>query len=878
MKGLGRIFGVVAAGLALVARSYALEGNPVADPRAQVVEGNVRVTVLEPGLLRLEWAEDGRFEDRASLVFINRKTQVPAFEVVRTNGVLEVRTDKLAMKYRMGSGRFTTNNLSISFDTGGVEGTWHPGDRNRGNLLGTTRTLDKCNGSWHATHKKNIRLGQGIVSRDGWYLVDDSERPLFDHSDWPWVVARPDGERQDFYFFAYGHDYKRALADFTAVAGRIALPPKFVFGVWWSKYWNYNDEQLRDIVRQFSRYELELDVLVVDMDWHITSLPEWFSKDGKRLKDAAGQRAGWTGFTWNRNYFPDPEKFLKWTNQEGIRTCLNLHPASGVQPHEEQYPAFARAMGVDPATKKYIPFNIVDKTFAENYMKYLLHPMQKMGVDFWWLDWQQWSTTPIKGVNPTFYLNYVHFSDMERHGQARPLIFHRWGGLGNHRYQIGFSGDTLITWKSLAYQPWFTATAANVGFGFWSHDIGGHYFRYGFGDPENAELYTRWIQWGVLSPVFRTHATASARIERRPWAYPMKYFQAMRKAYDLRSRLVPYIYTTARQAYDTGVSPCRPLYYEWPELEEAYASSNEYLFGDSLLVNPVVAPMEKGSRVAIQETWLPPGDWIEYETGTLLSGPARIRRPFALDQIPLYVRAGAIVPTGPRMKRMSEKPADPLVLNIYPGASGKVSVYDDAGDDQRFKKGEFAFTDVDFRRENGKCAVAIHPVRGSFEGMPATRGYELRLVNTFPPDAVSVDGRAIPYSEDPAPDTWNYDGNELSTVIHLASRPVGRGIEVAIDENDADTAVLSGMKGRIRELLGEVEEAGRPSPPRYKFEPAVSAALTGRKMTYHPEQAVELASGFDAAYRQAKEILAKRRWKTMEAEKKAKTRKKKKAK
>ena len=129
-------------------------------------------------------------------------------------------------------------------------------------------------------------------------------------------------------------------------------------------------------------------------------------------------------------------------------------------------------MGIDPATKKYVPFDIANKKFATNYMDLLHHPLEKQGIDFWWLDWQQKMTTSLPGVSPTWWLNYVHFTDQEREGK-RPLLFHRWGGLGNHRYQIGFSGDTVSVWDSLAFQPWFTATAANVGYAYWSHDIGG---------------------------------------------------------------------------------------------------------------------------------------------------------------------------------------------------------------------------------------------------------------------------------------------------------------------------------------------------------------------------------------------------------------------
>ncbi|MEN6385833.1 MAG: TIM-barrel domain-containing protein [Phycisphaerales bacterium] len=624
--------------------AFCLGYNSNADEKAVIIRDDIRITVLTSGCLRLEWAEDKKFEDRASLTFINRKTETPNFSVEEKNGFLEVVTDKLLLRYKLGTGKFTKNNLTIDVNTAGIKTKWHFGDIDDKNLLGTARTLDQFNGSWNMSENKEIELCTGLISRNGWTFVDDSNNPVFDNSEWPWVTPRPQGQKQDVYFFGYGYDYKTAMKDFITVAGRIALPPKFTFGVWWSKYWNYDDQQMRDLIEQFKRYDLGLDVLVIDMDWHITSLPEWYDANGVEQEDQAGQSSGWTGFTWNKNYFPYPEKFLKWTNENSIKTCLNIHPASGIQPHEEQYEQFAKRMGIDPNTKKYVPFDIVNKNFAQNYMELLLHPMEKMGVDFWWLDWQQWSTTKIEGVNPTFYLNYVHFSDMERQNTKRPLIFHRWGGLGNHRYQIGFSGDTIITWESLAYQPYFTSTASNVGFGFWSHDIGGHYCRNGIGFPHNPELYTRWIQWGIFSPVFRTHATANADIERRPWAYPMEYFQAMRASYDLRYALLPYIYTSARQAYDTGISICRPMYYDWPENEEAYSFKTEYMYGDSLLVNPVAAPIENGKKFVMQKTWLPKGTWVEFETGKVFQGPAVIERPFAIDEIPVYVKAGSIIP------------------------------------------------------------------------------------------------------------------------------------------------------------------------------------------------------------------------------------------
>ena len=229
--------------------------------------------------------------------------------------------------------------------------------------------------------------------------------------------------------------------------------------------------------------------------------------------------------SWNKTLFPDPEDFLAKIHAEGLKTTLNLHPASGIEPWEKAYPAMARAMGIDPATRKYVPFNITDKKFATNYMDLVHHPLEKQGIDFWWLDWQQEQKTEMPGVMPTWWLNYVHFTDQQREGK-RPLLFHRWGGLGNHRYQIGFSGDTVSVWDSLAFQPWFTATAANVGYAYWSHDIGGH--MPGAVDPE---LFTRWVEFGAFSPILRTHTTKNPASERRVWAYPEPYSSVLRSTF-----------------------------------------------------------------------------------------------------------------------------------------------------------------------------------------------------------------------------------------------------------------------------------------------------------------------------------------------------------
>ena len=224
-------------------------GNtPVANPSAVVRYSDVRFTILTPGLIRMEWNAAGTFEDQASLLYLNRDLPVPRYSKSEKDWYLIIQTEKLELRYRLGSGRFTVQNLQISLRDGQDRIDWKPGDKNAGNLKGTYRTLDGCNGALHVEDQKEIILGDGLISTDGWYLSDDSANLLFDGSEWSWVQPRPAGDRQDWYFFGYGRDYKGALYDFTQVAGKIPLPPRFAFGYWWSRYWNYSDRELRELV------------------------------------------------------------------------------------------------------------------------------------------------------------------------------------------------------------------------------------------------------------------------------------------------------------------------------------------------------------------------------------------------------------------------------------------------------------------------------------------------------------------------------------------------------------------------------------------------------------------------------------------------------
>ena len=775
--------------------SPAIADNPKADAKAVVTSGNARFTVLTPQLIRMEWSADGQFEDRATLTFVNRETPVPEFKVRESKSKLTITTPALTLTY-LKNGKFSDKNLKAVFTLNGKEVVWTPGMENPQNLLGTTRTLDGADGS-----KLKEPMEQGILSRAGWSLIDDSQRHVLtpDGSEWEeWVEARPEGDRQDLYLFAYGHDYKQALADYALVAGRAPMPPKYTLGYWWSRYWQYSDNEFVDLVNKLKSMDVPIDVLIVDMDWHET----WGLRKSNSPKDEYGQRIGWTGYTWQKELFPSPANFLKWTENEELKVALNLHPASGIQPYEAVYDDFTKEYGWSEKGKS-VPFKIDERKWAEAYFKTVLEPMERDGVDFWWLDWQQWKESKYTpGLSNTFRLIHTFFNHAERQNPGlRPFIYHRWGGLGSHRYPLAFSGDTYATWPMLAYLPYFTATASNVNYGWWGHDIGGHMF-HKTQKATDPELYTRWLQYGVFTPIFKTHSTKDPRIERCIWCFPDHMF-LMRDAIRLRYTLAPYIYNAARENYDTGVGMCRPMYYDYPESDKAYETPEQFMFGNDILATTITQPVDSITGLAPRTIWFPEGAWFDCATGSMYEGGRTEELHYTLAENPHYAKAGSIIPMNPATVKNLQQPCDTLVLTFIPGGDGQLRHYEDDGMSQQYKT-NYAVTTVSKKQEGNTVRVRISPREGSFAGASDNRSYELRFPAVFPPKSVKVNGKELAYSRFPKAGEWTYDGYTLAPVIYTGTTACDAPVEIELAFDDyatAHQADLYGMSGVFKRCL-----------------------------------------------------------------------------
>ena len=583
-------------------------------------DAQYRITVLTEGLLRLEWSRDGFFEDRASVLAVNRLFPTVEFQLTDCDdGKLEVTTKRLRLSYD--KRQFSTSGLSVQVQGKMIDwvNMWRYGQPVK-DLGGTVRTLDEVDG--------RTSLGPSVISRDGFGLIDDSRTMLFTEDGW--VAPRAGNDQIDIYLFVYGHDYREAMQAFYQLSGHQPLLPRWALGNWWSRFYSYSDREYLTLMDEFKRRNIPLSVAVIDMDWHLVRDP--------RI-EAAGV-SGWTGYTWNKTLFPSSSEFGKSLHQRGLKFTLNDHPADGIHSYEDQYEAMCVALNLESAYKHPITFDITNRAFCDAFYNVLHRDIEKeSGCDFWWTDWQQGSYSRIAGIDPLWMLNHFGFQDNKSNpSDSQCLTFSRFAGPGSHRYPVGFSGDSIASWASLHFQPEFTNCAANIGYGWWSHDIGGH-----MKGKKDDELATRWVQYGVFSPIMRLHSDASEWNSKEPWRYEAEACVVQTRFLQLRHRLLPYLQAMNIRS-SLGEPLCQPMYWDHPERNEAYKVPNQYMFGNSLLVAPVTSPQNATTNLACTKAWLPPGKLVDIFNGRVYEGDRKLWLHRPLDQYPVLALTGSIIP------------------------------------------------------------------------------------------------------------------------------------------------------------------------------------------------------------------------------------------
>lgn len=740
---------------------YKMQMHPVCRKEALLQGDKYRISVLTPALLRLEYHEDGKFEDRATQSVLNRDFPVPDFRVLDTESEVVIYTDALELHYDRKA--FTPQGLMVKV-YGGRGRTWHFGEEPQ-DLGGTARTLDMADGAYVynntlCTKGPNpidekiagkVPIEHGVISREGFSVIDDSHSMVLTEDGW--IAPRAAGV-MDYYFFGYGTRYLDCLKDFYYLCGKTPLLPRYALGNWWSRYHRYTQTEYQALIERFEAENLPFSVAVVDMDWHLVD-----DVDPK-------YGSGWTGYTWNTAFFPDPAGFMKWLHAHGMKITLNVHPADGVRAFEKPYRDIAQKMGIDPDSGDAVTFDPADPHFMEVYLKDLHHPLEEEGVDFWWLDWQQGTVTKVPGLDPLWMLNHYHYLDSAWKG-SRPITFSRYAGVGSHRYPVGFSGDTVISWDSLRFQPYFTNTASNIGYGWWSHDIGGHMM-----GVRDDELMARWVQYGVFSPINRLHSTDNPFNGKEPWRFDRITRSVMEQFLRLRHALVPYLYTMNRRAHVDDQPLIQPLYYKEPERDEAYEVPNEYYFGSQLLVSPITDPQDPAARAASVRTWLPDGLWADFFNGMVYRGGRMLDLWRSIEQIPVLLKAGAIVPMQDMrtLQPVTENPSA-MEIRIFPAGDGQFTLWEDAGDTASDSPQNWASTQLTW--QNRDRLFVIEQAAGNLDVLPKKRSWKLVFVGVDPAQA------QVTVSDEQISANSSYDKQTSMLTIELPEISIGQTIRVA---------------------------------------------------------------------------------------------------
>ena len=752
--------------------------HPAMNPATTLQGEHWRIGLITESLIRLEWSDSGEFEDRATLMAVDRAF-LPSGAVDYTtgerDGMLVVETPALRLTYDRKP--FSKEGLTIVVK--GVPdsqfNTWHYGDDPKGNLGGTARTLDEADGA--------IPLGQGVISRDGWAVLDDSASNVFVTADADGNlpdgvvayggigVAPRDHRETDIYFFGYGRRYREAVHDFQKLSGPAPLLPRYALGNWWSRYYRYSEEEYLDLMDRFKREGIPFTTSVIDMDWHLVD-----DVDPK-------YGSGWTGYTWNPKLFPDPKRFLDGLHERGLRTTVNIHPRDGIRAFEKPYAKAAATVGVDAEAQEPVEFDLTNPKFVQAYFD-MHHDLEADGIDFWWIDWQQGGVTRQPGLDPLWVLNHMHYCDSARDGRW-PLTFSRFAGPGSQRYPVGFSGDTVITWKSLKFQPYFTSTASNIGYGWWSHDIGGHMFGY-----RDEELEARWYQLGAFSPINRLHSSCSPFSGKEPWNFHEPVRSAMVDVLRLRQALMPYLYTMNWRAAVDGDPIVEPMYWANPNLGESYEVPDEFRFGTELVVAPVVDPMDKASMRGKADAWLPQGDWFDFFDGRryVAADPAGRRLAVwrTIDRIPVFAKAGGIVPM--QSDPLSDMTVNPRALDavVFPGADGSFAMREDSGefrevcaDAAAAQESATAVTAMTWQWDDGRSPqFVIEAPTGNTSVVPERRDWTL-IFRGVARSAMQVIVGGEAWDKDLVGTTVvDYDAETLSLSVKLYDVPSSSRIQV----------------------------------------------------------------------------------------------------
>ncbi len=734
-----------------------------------------RFTILTERLIRMEYSEEGLFEDRPTELVWYRDMPRVEFKVKEDSKYLEIETKYFRLTYVKekpfkGSKLNPMGNLKVELlNTDRIWYYGHPEIRNYGT---PGMSLDD--------NKGKLKLKKGLYSVDGFASIDDSKSNIF--SETGDIIYR-NSKAIDTYLFMYLKDFAGCLKDYYGITGNPGLIPRYALGNWWSRNVNYTDQSLNELVSNFEEKEIPLSVVLLDKDWHLRTI---------------GDKKYETGFTWNNNNFQKPKKMIEYLHKKGIRLGLNVDPMEGILPYETNFSKISEYLKKDENGA--IPFNVLDPKTIDVYLKILIHPLDEMEVDFYWINYEE-----KKRLEELFLLDHYHYNDMARDYKRRPMILSRNTMYAPHRYPVLYSGKTIVSWDTLKMIPIHNASATNMGVTFWSHDIGGYYK-----GIEDNELYTRYVQLGVFSPILKFGSDSGKYYKREPWKWSIKTYKIVKDYLNLRHRLIPYLYTESYKYHEYGMPLIMPIYYKYPEMYDDINYRNGYYFGTELFVSPIINKKDYIMNRSIHKFFLPDGVWYDFVTGKKFPGGKNYVSFFKDEDYPVFAKAGSIITLGDNEFINDTTPPKNLEIQIFPGRSNTYNLYEDDGVSDLYRKEFFLLTSIDYNYMPNNYTVIVRPLTGKSGIVPEKRNYKFVFRNTKKASDVIIYFNDTPMEAKGYVDGTNFvvEVKDVPTIGQLTVNCKGKDIEIdatRLINNDIETIISDlQIETSMKDLIDKV--------------------------------------------------------------------------
>lgn len=658
-----------------------------------------RITVLSDVLLRFEYSETGKFNDYPTIFAINRNfAKKPVFTVKQDEKYINITNDYFILEYSkekpyIASKLVPDSNLRITLK--GTDKLWYFGNPEVKNLKGSAYSFD---------NKSNINLSKGLYNLDGFASIDDTMSPVFISDG---TIKKNPSDALDVYVFIYKNDFQKALDSYFELTGKPSFIPRYALGVCWNKNEDYTEEELKDIISNFNKINIPLSSILLGSKWNL-------NKEGKTLYN----------YKFNNEKYKNLEQTVNDIHQKNVFLGVTINPKNGITPYDNGYQSLKTKLNI---TKDgIIPINVYNTAILETFLN---ETLANLNIDFIKID----EITEDK--TKTFMLMHYIYKSLSKTAERRGLILSRNPGIASHRYPALYSGNTKVSWKTLKYLPYFNITSSNLGLSYYSHDIGGYE-----GGVEDSELYTRYVQFGTYSPIFRFSSKEGRYYKREPWKWDIFTESIVKDYIRIRHRLIPYIYSEMYKYSKDGINLIKPLYLDYEKILDEPLYKNEYHFGKELFVCPITEPKDKVMNRVVHRMYLPEGTWYDFKTGKKFPGGKRYVTFYKDEDYPVYAKSGAIVPMAilDENNLNSVKPPEKMEIQVFPGVSNNYDLYEDDGVTNLYKEGYYIVTNIDYNYRKNNYTLILRPTQGKTGIIPDKRDYKIKFRNTKRPEYVKV--------------------------------------------------------------------------------------------------------------------------------------------